>query len=337
MIRRPPRSTLFPYTTLFRSLLMSAAITTSPEAPLGGAAGATGLIPASRSSSAPSSGGTPSAPGSGSESPLGSLGTATLVGAGDIASCSSSGDEATATVLDGIPGTVFALGDNAYENGTTAEYRGCYDPTWGQDKVRTRPAPGNHDYDTIGAAGYFAYFGAAAGDAGKGWYAYDLGSWRIYVLNSNCGSVGCSPGSAQERWLRADLAANPRPCVAAMWHHPRFSDGMHGDNRSVQPFWQDLYDANADLILSGHDHDYQRWAPQTPTGVVDTVRGIVEFVVGTGGDSHYAFKRSSANRVAGNDSTYGVLRLDLSATGYAFRFVPVAGQTYADSGRGSCH
>jgi hypothetical protein len=269
--------------------------------------------------------------------PAGSSETVTLVGAGDIASCSSSGDEATSALLDGIPGTVFAAGDNAYADGTSREYADCYGPTWGRDRPRTRPAPGNHDYDTRGAAGYFDYFGAAAGQPGHGWYAYDLGAWRIYVLDSDCSFVGCRTGSPQEQWLRGDLAANPRTCVAAMWHHPRFSDGTHGDNTSVAPFWQDLYDANADLIINGHDHDYQRWAPQAPTGAPDTTRGMVEFVVGTGGESHYAFKRTSPNRVAGDDTTFGVLRLDLSATGYAFRFIPIAGATYTDSGTGSCH
>ena len=270
-------------------------------------------------------------------SPSGSPGTVTLVGAGDIASCSSTGDEATKALLDGVAGTVFTVGDNVYDNGTSTEFANCYDPTWGQHKARTRPAPGNHEYNTTGATGYYGYFGSAAGDPTKGYYAYDAGAWRIYVLNSNCSVVGCAAGSTQEQWLRSDLAANPRTCVAAMWHHPRFSDGTHGNDASVQPFWQDLYDANADLILVGHDHDYQRWAPQTATGAVDNARGIVEFVVGTGGRSHYAFTGTSANRVAGNDTTYGVLRLDLSPSGYAFSFLPVAGQTYSDSGTGSCH
>jgi hypothetical protein len=272
-----------------------------------------------------------------SPSPSPPPGIVTLVGAGDIADCSSSGDEATEQVLDGIPGTVFTAGDNVYTNGTSTEFTNCYDPSWGQQKARTRPAPGNHDYNTTGAAGYFGYFGAAAGDPAKGYYAYDLGAWRIYVLNSNCGVVSCATGSPQEQWLRADLAAGPRICVAAIWHHPRFSDGTHGNSTTVQPFWQALYDANADLVITGHDHDYQRWAAQTPTGTLDSARGIVEFVVGTGGESHYAFTGASPNRLAGNDTTFGVLRLDLSATGYAFRFMPVAGMSYSDSGTGNCH
>jgi hypothetical protein len=279
---------------------------------------------------------TPSATPTQAATPSASPGIATLVGAGDIAGCSSSGDEATKQLLDGIPGTVFTAGDNVYTNGTSTEFANCYDPSWGQHKARTRPAPGNHDYNTTGATGYYGYFGSAAGDPSKGYYAYDLGAWRIYVLNSNCSVVSCAAGSTQEQWLRGDLAGNPRTCVAAVWHHPRFSDGTHGNNTAVQAFWQALYDANADVVITGHDHDYQRWAPQTPTGSVDTSRGIVEFVVGTGGISHYAFTGTSSNRVAGNDTDYGVLRLDLSATGYAFRFIPTSG-SYNDSGTGSCH
>lgn len=261
----------------------------------------------------------------------------TLVGAADIASCSSSGDEATANLLDGIAGTVFTAGDNAYDSGTSTEFTNCYDPTWGRHKARTRPAAGNHEYNTAGATGYYGYFGAAAGDPTKGYYAYDLGAWRIYVLNSNCSVVACAAGSTQELWLRGDLAANPRACAAAVWHHPRFSDGTHGNSTSVQAFWQALYDANADLVISGHDHDYQRWAPQTASGALDSARGIVEFVAGMGGRSHYAFTRTSANRVAGNDTSYGVLRLDLAPSSYTFAFVPVAGQSYSDSGSGTCH
>jgi hypothetical protein len=263
--------------------------------------------------------------------------TVTLVGAGDIASCSSTGDEATANLLDGIAGTVFTAGDDAYESGTTSEFTNCYDPTWGRHKARTRPAVGNHEYNTAGAAGYFAYFGAAAGDPAKGYYVYDLGAWRVYVLNSNCSIVSCAAGSVQEQWLRADLAANPRACVLAYWHHPRFSDGTHGNSTSVQPFWQALYESGAEIIVSGHDHDYQRFAPQTPSGGLDSSRGIVEFVAGMGGRSHYAFATTQPNRVAGNVTAYGVLRLDLSPSGYTFAFVPVAGQTYQDSGSGTCH
>jgi hypothetical protein len=279
----------------------------------------------------------PSATASPGPSPTSSPSSVALVGAGDIASCASSGDEATALLLDGIAGTVFTVGDNAYESGTSTEFSDCYGPTWGRQKARTRPAIGNHEYGTPGATGYFGYFGSAAGNPAEGYYAYDIGTWRAYVLNSNCTIVSCAAGSTQEQWLRADLAANPRGCVVAFWHHPRFSSGPHGSDATVQPFWQALYDANADLVVVGHDHDYERFAPQTPTGVLDPARGVVEFVVGTGGRSHYAFATTQPNRLAGNETTWGVLRLDLSAGGYAFSFVHVAGATFTDSGSGTCH
>ena len=263
---------------------------------------------------------------------------AVLVGAGDIADCASSGDEATAKLIDGIAGAVFTLGDNAYESGTPSEFSRCYDPTWGRQLARTRPVAGNHDYATRNAAGYFGYFGAAAGDPATGWYAYDAGAWRVYVLNSNCGSVGgCDASSAQERWLRQDVATNPRQCVLAMWHHPRFSSGVHGNDPATQGLWQALYEAGAELILNGHDHTYERFAPQTPEGALDDRRGIVEMVVGTGGRSHYDFPTIRANSLVRNDTAYGVLRLVLSDGGWSFEFLPVAGASFTDSGSGTCH
>lgn len=265
---------------------------------------------------------------------------AVLVGAGDIASCSSTGDEATATLLDTIGGGVFTLGDNAYSSGTSTEFTNCYGPTWGRASIkdRTRPAPGNHDYGTVGATGYYGYFGTAAGDPTKGYYAYDAGTWRVYVLNSNCSIIACAAGSAQEQWLRGDLAANPRACVVAMWHHPRFSSGTsHGSSTTVQALYQALYEYNAEIVLSGHEHNYERFAPQTATGVADAARGIVEFVVGTGGVGHYAFGTPIANSVVRNSTSFGVLRLALSANAWSFQFLPVAGQTFTDSGSGTCH
>jgi hypothetical protein len=262
-------------------------------------------------------------------------GSMTFVGAGDIASCSSSGDEATANLLDGIAGTVFTLGDNAYESGSSTEYTNCYNPTWGRHKSRTWPSPGNHDYNTLGATGYYGYFGAAAGDPAKGYYSYDLGDWHIIVLNS---SIAHDAASVQVSWLTSDLAATTKSCTLAYWHHPRFSSGSgHGNDPSVQPFWDALYAANADLILSGHDHDYERFAPQTPTGVADATRGIREFVVGTGGRSHYALGTLKVNSQVFDGATYGVLKLTLSASGYSWQFIPVAGATFTDSGTGSCH
>jgi hypothetical protein len=263
----------------------------------------------------------------------------TALVAGDVASCSSAGDEATAALLGANAGTVIIPGDIAYENGSMTDFNNCFNPSWGPYKSRMKPAPGNHEYNTTGATGYYGYFGAAAGDPAKGYYAYDLGTWRMYALNSNCASIGgCGAGSAQEQWLRADLAANPRQCVGAYWHHPLFSSGEHGSSPAIQPLFQALYDYNADLVLVGHDHDYERFAPQTATGVADAARGIREFVVGTGGRSHYPFPFGFvANSQAANADTFGLLKLTLTATGYSWQFLPEAGKTFADSGSASCH
>ncbi|GGT32244.1 DNRLRE domain-containing protein [Nonomuraea spiralis] len=261
-----------------------------------------------------------------------------LVGAGDIAD-SGAGDTATAALLDGIPGTIFTLGDNVYDNGTAAEFSTYYGPTWGRHKARTRPVPGNHDYNTSGASGYYGYFGSSAGDPSKGYYSYDLGSsWHVIVLNSNCSVVSCSSTSAQVTWLKADLAAGGRPCTVAMWHHPRYTSGAnHAPNSSVAPFVQALYDAGADLILTGHNHQYERFAPINPANQLDTARGIRHFVVGTGGASHYGFGTILANSEVRNSDTYGVLKLTLSASSYTWQFVPEAGRTFADSGTTNCH
>ena len=262
-------------------------------------------------------------------------GSAIFVGAGDISSCASAGDEATAALLDSIPGTVFTLGDNAYESGTPAEFKNCYDPSWGRHKARTKPSPGNHDYGTRDGAGYFGYFGAGAGDPQKGYYSFDLADWHIVSLNDN---IDVSKGSEEERWLRADLAASKKACTLAYWHRPLFSSGAeHGDDASVEPLWQALYDANADIILGGHDHEYERFIPQTPMGDADPVRGIREFVVGTGGRSHYGLGRRETNSEAFDASTFGVLKLTLSPGKYTWQFIPIAGQTFTDSGSGVCH
>ena len=262
---------------------------------------------------------------------------ALLLGAGDIASCASDGDEATAALLDTLPGVVFTAGDNAYPGGSASDYSGCYNPSWGRHKPRTRPAPGNHEYHTAGAAAYYGYFGALAGDSGKGYYSYTVGTWHIISLNSN---ILMAPGSHQEQWLRADLAAHPARCTLAYWHHPRFSSGTeHGSTPATQPLWQALYDAGADVVVSGHEHNYERFAPQTPAGALDQARGIREFVAGTGGMSHYAFGPPIANSEVRDNSTFGVLRLTLKPGGYDWRFIPAegAGGTFSDSGSGSCH
>jgi hypothetical protein len=263
-------------------------------------------------------------------------GTYVLVGAGDIADCGSSGDEATADLLDGIQGTIFTAGDNAYPDGSAADFSGCYAPSWGRHKSRTRPAPGNHDYHTPGAPDYYAYFGQSAGPAGLGYYSYDLGDWHVVSLNSN---VAMSAGSAQETWLRADLAASAKTCTLAYWHHPRFSSGtVAGNDSATQPLWQALYDAGAEIVVSGHEHNYERFAPQTPAGVADPVNGIREFVVGTGGAGlANDFGTGQPNSEVFDGTTWGVLKLTLSPGAYSWTFVPVAGSSFTDSGTGACH
>ena len=259
-----------------------------------------------------------------------------LVGAGDIADCTSSRDEATAALLDNIAGTVFANGDNAYPDGTAADYTQCYAPSWGRHKTRTRPAPGNHDYNTPGAAGYFGYYGPLAGDPGKGYYAYEIGDWQIISLNSD---VDMSAGSAQEQWLRATLAASAKQCTVAYWHHPRFSSGTtHGSLATTQPLWEALYAAGAEIAIAGHEHNYERFAPQTPGQAPDPAHGMREFVVGTGGGSLYNDQGSPLpNSERFNGTTSGVLKLTLGSGTYAWEFIPIAGQTFTDAGSGTCH
>lgn len=262
-----------------------------------------------------------------------------LVGAGDIADCRDlAGAEATAKLLEQISGTVMAVGDLAYPDGTKENFD-CYDKTWGRVKSRTRPAPGNHEFHSTGAAYYFSYFGAAAGDPKTGYYSYELGTWHIVVLNSECAAVGgCNAGSQQEKWLRADLAAHPAACKLAYFHKPLFSSGSaHGDDLEIQPLWQALYDSNADVVVSGHDHDYERFAPQTPDAAPDPKRGIREFVVGTGGKNHRPFGIPRPNSEIRNADAFGVLKLTLRPTSYEWQFVPEAGKAFVDSGSGTCH
>ena len=264
-----------------------------------------------------------------------------LVGAGDIASCDDlKGAEATAKLLDNIPGTVFAAGDLAYPDGSDEQFAKCYGPTWGRFKDRTRPAPGNHEYHSDGASGYVRYFGAIAGDPKKAYYSYDLGDWHIVSLNSECDAVGgCGAGSAQEQWLRQDLKDHQVKCTLAYWHKPLFSSGAaHGNAPEMKPLWDALYAADAEIVIGGHDHDYERFAPQDPTGKLDPQRGIREFVVGTGGkNSHRSFASPKPNSEVRQADTFGVLKLTLHPTSYDWEFVPEAGKTFTDSGSGTCH
>jgi hypothetical protein len=266
---------------------------------------------------------------------------AVLVGAGDIAICDDlKGAEATAKLIDNIPGTVFAAGDLAYPDGSDEQFAKCYGPTWGRFKDRTRPVPGNHEYHNDGASGYVRYFGATAGDPKKAYYSYDLGGWHIIALNSECIQVsGCGPESEQGKWLQQDLAQHPRTCTLAYFHKPLFSSGLaHGNDPEVKPLWDTLYHGGADVVINGHDHDYERFALQDPNGKVDSEHGIREFVVGTGGkNSHRVFGATKPNSEVRQADTFGVLKLTLHAKSYVWEFVPEAGKTFTDSGSGTCH
>src|SRR5258706_5924627 len=226
--------------------------------------------------------------------------TFVLVGAGDIASCKNpEGARATAKLVERIPGTVFAAGDLAYEKGSADDFKNCYDPAWGRFKDRTKPALGNHEYVEPTASAYFQYWGTQAGPRGKGYYSYELGDWHIVVLNTNCyvkGLGGCGAGSPQETWLKEDLAKRPNACILAYGHHALFSSGVfkkHAVHPELKPLWEDLNAAHADLVLAGHEHSYERFAPQDPEGKVDPANGIREIVAGAGGGSHELLRFST--------------------------------------------
>jgi hypothetical protein len=232
------------------------------------------------------------------------------------------------------PDAALVLGDLQYEDGTLAAFQRSYDTNWGRLKEITRPAVGNHEYQTKGAKGYFDYFGAAAGIRGLGFYSYDLGDWHVVALNSQCSEVGCGVGSVQEQWLRADLAANPKLCTLAYWHHPRFSSGGHGNDDDLQPLWQALQDHEADVVLAGHDHNYERFAPQRADGVFDR-NGIRSFVVGSGGKNLDPFRKIKANSVVRNNTDFGVLKMTLDRRSYNWQFINVDGEV-KDKGEADC-
>ena len=258
-----------------------------------------------------------------------------LIGAGDIGFCGPStvsGADATGRLLDQLDGIVFTTGDNAYPAGSAGDYAQCYDPAWGRHLARTHPSPGNHEYMS-GGGPYFGYFGANAGPGAAGYYSYNVGPWRVISLNSE---IPASAGSAQVAWLRGELAANPSPCTAVYWHRPLFSSGSHGDNPDMRDVWRVLYASNVDVVINGHDHTYERFAPQDPDGRLDTTRGIREFVVGTGGSPLYGFSGAHANSEV-RGVAWGVIAFTLLDGGYQWEFVPVDGQTFRDSGTGACH
>ena len=262
-----------------------------------------------------------------------------LIGAGDIASCGNNNDELTAQIVDTIPGTVMVIGDNVYENGTTSEFNNCYHPTWGRHKARTKPATGNHEYNTSGASGYFNYFGAAAGDPTKGYYSYDLGAWHIIVINS---SISMTSTSAQDAWLRNDLAAHPNLCTLAYFHHPLYSsEGGSGSGgvtySGVRRPWDVMYPAGVDLVLGGHRHFYERLAPMKPDGSADPVTGTREIIVGSGGIGGGTLTNLHPRSEVRNGDTRGVLKLYLYDDSYAWKFIPIVGKTFTDSGSTACH
>ena len=280
-----------------------------------------------------------------------------LIGAGDIGdglNLNLSGGMATAALIDTYPSAlVFADGDLSHNNGTDGDFARAYEPTWGRFKNRTIPAIGNHEYNALNGAGYFNYFGPAAGDATKGYYSLNVGAWHVIVLNSGdmCYPVDCEAGSPQEVWLKNDLAANTRLCTLALFHEPLYTSVAAGQgvapNTGMQAMWQDLYNANikpnaanakVDLVVNGHVHNYERFAPQDANGNLDTANGIVQITAGTGGTSHFTFGTTpSANSLARNATAFGVLKLTLHSSSYDWQFIPIAGQTFTDSGTQACH
>jgi hypothetical protein len=232
---------------------------------------------------------------------------------------------------------VLPLGDNQYEDGTQWKFMQSYDASWGRVFSLTRPVPGNHEYQTQGAAGYYGYFGSRAGDPTKGYYSFDVGAWHIIALNSECANIGgCGGGSPEEVWLRNDLATHTNTCTLAYWHRPRFTSGFHGNDDTFATWWFDLYNAHADIVLNGHDHDYERFALQDGSQNPDP-NGIREFVVGTGGQEHEPFVAQAANSQVFNSDTFGVLKMTLHSASYDWQFVPEAGGTFTDSGTAACH
>jgi hypothetical protein len=271
----------------------------------------------------------PSASAPPAPSPI--LPDATIVAAGDIGVCGRPEVEATARLLDGVPGPVLVLGDIAYPDGTARDFANCFDPSWGRHRARMQPTPGNHEYHSPGAASYFDYFGTSAGPDRRGYYSFRVGSWLLISLNSNVAADGASPQAA---WLRSTLAAQPARCTLVYWHHPVFSSGKHGSNGHMRAAWQIAQEAGADVVLVAHDHLYERFAPQNADGRRDAA-GMRQFTVGTGGAPSYAVRAPAPNsEIVGTDE--GVLRMTLKSDGYDWQFMPIAGKSFADAGSAVC-
>jgi hypothetical protein len=240
-------------------------------------------------------------------------------------------------LINGGFAAVLVLGDNQYNSGSLTQFNAVYNPTWGRVKSITRPTIGNHEYGTSNASGYFTYFGSAAGDPAKGYYSYDIGTWHVVTLNSNCTIVACTAGSAQEQWLRADLSAHPSTCTVVTTHHARWSSGHDGDNTFLQPLWQAMIDGGVDVLLSGHSHNYERFAPQNASGGLDNTNGIRQLVVGTGGAFFTGVGSAHPNSQVRNNDTFGILKMTLRPTGYDWQFIRAAGGSFTDSGSTACH
>ena len=267
-----------------------------------------------------------------------------LVGAGDIAECPTEGDEATAAVLDAVvaehpDAVVFTTGDNAYQDGSYQEFLDCYDPSWGRHKERTRPAVGNHEFKQTKAEGYHRYWGDRGGPFDLYYYSYDVGSWHIVVLNSECHRVGCtfdSDDGEQVEWLDGDLEASEAECTIAIWHHPRWSSGRYGNDPATATLWEVLSDHDAEIVLNGHEHLYERFEPMAADGTLDRARGIRQFTVGTGGGNLRGFEDLAPNSAA-RGSEHGVLKLALGEGTYQWEFLAVEGASLSDAGTGTCH
>jgi hypothetical protein len=275
--------------------------------------------------------------------PISGLGDPVVNALGDIAACDPSyihrdGQMLTEALMRTLDGPILGLGDYVYPDGTPAYFTSCFDPVWSSIKTRFIPAAGNHEYQYTNAGGYYSYFGAAAGDPTQGYYSFNLGSWHLIALNSNCSAVGgCGVGSQQLSWLQADLGANTQKCILAYWHHPLYGSGLEGNTPEVLDFWQALYAAHATLVINGHNHDYERFGPMDPVGNPDPLSGITEIVSGTGGKDHSPLTKLQPNSRVFNDTDFGVLRLALHADSYEWQFLPVAGGTFTDGGSGKCN
>lgn len=293
------------------------------------------------------------APASATAAEVALTGASVFMGVGDIAVCGTDGDEKTAVLMDSLLKTdsvakvndeVFTLGDNAYPDGSASNFTLCWTQSWGDSTKRImkkiHPTPGNHEHQSVGAAPYYQYFGNKAGSSKKGYYSYDVGEWHAIALNAEImvnNSFTDAERKAQEDWLRNDIKSTTKACTLAYWHDPRFSTGWHGGNPAVQPVWQILYDGGADLVLTGHDHDYERFLPLDAFGVLDSAKGIPSYVVGTGGGDLRGFRTNpspySASRVQGY---FGILKLTLGKGEFRAAFLDVNGRIW-DPSSGKCH